>query len=328
MSKQSESRAKGLIWQSITLHQLQVFEATARHCNFTRAAEELFLTQPTVSMQVKQLSKSVGMPLFEKVGKRLYMTDAGKAVFETSQAVFDRLSQLEAAIISLQGMEAGKLRLGATTTAQYIVPKMLAPFCQTYPGVEISLEIDKHKNVVERLNNNQDDLYILSQLPDRDDIQARSFLCNPLVVVAPAAHPLAQQETISLETLVKEPMILRERGSATREAVETLLAERGLVPQVRMELDNNEAIKQSIAEGLGLSVLSLHSLSRISSASELVILNVEGFPIHRQWYAVFLKSKALPVAAQTFLEYLLQESQQYCQIYPHPTANLMESLAG
>jgi DNA-binding transcriptional LysR family regulator len=327
MSKQSD-RAKNLLWQSITLHQLQVFEATARHCNFTRAAEELFLTQPTVSMQVKQLSKSVGMPLFEKVGKRLYMTDAGQAVFEACQAVFDRLAQLESSLLDLQGMESGKLRLGATTTAQYIVPKLLAPFCHTYPGVDISLEIDKHRNVVERLNNNQDDLYILSQLPDRSDIQSRSFLCNPLAVVAPSNHPLSQQSHISLERLVKEPLILRERGSASREAVEALFAERDLEPQIRLELDNNEAIKQSIAEGLGLSVLSLHSLSRISSVPELVALDVEGFPIHHQWYVVFLKDKTLPIAAQTFLDYLLRESQQYCQIYTHPAVERLESLAG
>ncbi|WP_416676401.1 LysR substrate-binding domain-containing protein [Egbenema bharatensis] len=310
------------------MHQLQVFEATARHCNFTRAAEELFLTQPTVSMQVKQLSKSVGMPLFEKVGKRLYMTDAGQAVFETCQAVFDRLAQLESSLLDLQGMDSGKLRIGATTTAQYIVPKLLAPFCHTYPGVDIFLEIDKHKNILERLNDNEDDLYILSQLPERSDIQARSFLCNPLAVVAPAAHPLAKQSNISLETLVKEPLILRERGSATREAIETLFAERELVPQVRLELDNNEAIKQSIAEGLGLSVLSLHSLSRVSSAPELVTLDVEGFPIHHQWYAVFLKDKALPIAAQTFLDYLLRESHQHCQVYTHPALERLESLAG
>lgn len=326
MNKQPHRLSKKSLWQSITLHQLQVFEATARHCNFTKAAEELFLTQPTISMQVKQLSKSVGMPLFEKVGKRLYMTEAGKEIFEASQAIFDRLTQLEVSLTALQGVESGKLRIGATTTAQYIVPRLLAPFCQTYPNVDVSLKIDIDRNIFERLNDNQDDLYILSRLPDRSDIQARLFLDNPLVVVAPASHPLAQQTHISLATLAKEPLILRESGSAIREAVESLFEKHNLVPRVRMELENDEAIKQSIAQGLGISVLSLHSLSPTSSILDLVTLNVEEFPIHRQWYVVFLKTRFLSTAVQTFMDYLLQD--QHRQIYPHPSSSAVEPLAG
>jgi LysR family transcriptional regulator, low CO2-responsive transcriptional regulator len=285
-----------------TLHQLKVFEATARHGSFTRAAEELFLTQPTVSMQVKQLTKAIGLPLFEQVGKRLYLTDAGRELFSTCQDIFYKLDQLEMSVANLKGMKQGKLRLAVITTTKYFMPRLLGPFCQRYPGIDVSLIVTNHEQVIERLADNQDDLYVMSQIPENIDVKAHAFLENPLVVVAPSNHPLANERHITLKRLVEEPFIMRETGSGTRRAFQKLLDEQKLSVKVRLELGSNEAIKQAIAGGLGLSVLSRHTL--LTDSSDVVVLDVEGFPIERQWYVVYLAGKQLSVVAQTFLEYL------------------------
>ncbi|HEY9621833.1 MAG TPA: LysR substrate-binding domain-containing protein [Crinalium sp.] len=291
-----------------TLHQLKVFEATARHGSFTRAAEELFLTQPTVSMQVKQLTKAVGLPLFEQVGKRLYLTDAGRELFSTCQEIFDKLDQLEMKVADLKGMKQGHLRLAVITTTKYFMPRLLGPFCQMYPGIDVSLTVTNHERVIERLANNQDDLYVMSQLPDNLEIKAHPFLENPLVVMAPRSHPLVKEKNISLKRLSEETFIMREPGSGTRRAFQNLLDTQGLSVKVRLELGSNEAIKQAIAGGLGLSVLSQHTLTLEGTSGEIAILDVEGFPIHREWYVVYLAGKQLSVVASTFLEYLQREA--------------------
>ena len=208
--------------RNATLHQLKVFEAVARHTSFTRAAEELFLTQPTVSMQVKQLAKAVGLPLFEQVGKRLYLTQAGKELYTTCQEVFDRMSQFETSIAGLKGLKQGTLRISVVTTAKYVIPRLLGSFCQRYPGIDISLTVTNHERVLENLSTNRDDLYIISQPPDDLDIAIHPFLENPLVVLAWRSHPLAQERHIPLKRLAEEPFIMREPGSGTRQSVQRL----------------------------------------------------------------------------------------------------------
>jgi DNA-binding transcriptional LysR family regulator len=287
-----------------TLHQLKVFEATARHGSFTRAAEELFLTQPTVSMQVKQLTKAIGLPLFEQVGKRLFLTDAGRELYSTCQEIFQRLDQLEMTVADLKGMKQGKLRLSVITTTKYFMPRLLGPCCQKYPGIDVSLTVTNHERVIDRLANNQDDLYVMSQLPEHMDIKAQAFLENPLVVIAPIDHPLTKEKNISLKRLVEEPFIMREPGSGTRGALQRLLDSQKLSVKVRLELGSNEAIKQAVAGKLGLSVLSRHTLLPEAANNELAILDVEGFPVSRQWYIVHLSGKQLSVVATAFLDYL------------------------
>jgi LysR family transcriptional regulator, low CO2-responsive transcriptional regulator len=288
---------------------LKVFEATARHGSFTRAAEELFLTQPTVSMQVKQLTKAIGLPLFEQVGKRLYLTDAGRELFATCKDIFSNLEQLEMKVADMKGMKQGHLRLAVITTAKYFMPRLLGPFCQLYPGIDVSLTVTNHERVIDRLANNQDDLYVMSQLPEHLEITSHSFLDNPLVVVAPSIHPLAHEKNISLRRLAEEPFIMREPGSGTRRAIQKLLDAQDLSVKVRLELGSNEAIKQAIAGGLGISVLSRHALT-LDTIGELTVLDVEGFPIERDWYAVYLSGKQLSVVASTFLEYLQETAKQ------------------
>lgn len=292
-----------------TLHQFKVFEATARHGSFTRAAEELYLTQPTVSMQVKQLTKALGLPLFEQVGKRLYLTDAGRELYATCHDIFEKLDQLEMRVADLKGMKQGRLKLAVITTAKYFVPRLLGPFCQRYPGIDVSLIVTNHERAIDRLMNNQDDLYVMSQLPENIDIEVHPFLDNPLVVMAPKNHPLAREKNISLERLSKEPFIMRESGSGTRKAVQDMFEENNIEVKVRLELGSNEAIKQAIAGGLGLSVLSCHTLTPEGDTGELTILDVEKFPIDRQWYVVHLGSKQLSVVASTFLDYLNAEAR-------------------
>jgi len=293
-----------------TLHQLKVFEATARHGSFTRAAEELFITQPTVSSQIKQLSKSVGLPLFEQIGKRLYLTEAGKELLSTCQDIFQRLNNFEMKVADFKGTKQGCLRLAVITTAKYFIPRILGSFCQQYPGIEVSLKVTNHEQIQRRMQDNEDDLYVISQPPEDLDLSSQPFLDNPLVVIARRDHPLAKLQHIPIEHLNNEMFIMRERGSGTRQAIQNLLAEHNVHVHVRLELGSNEAIKQAISGGMGISVLSEHTLISEGKSSELTNLNVEHFPIKRRWYVASLAGKQLSIIAQTFLDYLLAESQK------------------
>jgi DNA-binding transcriptional LysR family regulator len=289
-----------------TLRQLEVFEAIARLGSFTRAAEELFLTQPTVSMQIKKLADDVGLPLFEQVGKKIYLTDAGRELHKTCREIFKHFSHFEMAVADFKGLKQGTLKLAVVTTAKYFAPRLLGPFCQQYPGIQVSLKVSNRERVLERLADNQDDLYILGQPPEELDAVAEAFLDNPLVVLAPAGHALAGKKNIPLARLAEEPFLLREPGSGTRAAMERLFAGRELKIKVRMELGSNEAIKQAIVGGLGVSVLSRHTLALDAPMGQLTILDVEGFPIERHWYVAYPAGKQLSIVARTFLEYLKQ----------------------
>jgi LysR family transcriptional regulator, low CO2-responsive transcriptional regulator len=294
-----------------TLHQLKVFEAAARHGSFTRAAEELFLTQPTVSMQIKQLTKSVGLPLFEQVGKRLYLTEAGRELFATCRQIFETISQFQMKVADLKGLKQGQLHLAVITTAKYFVPRLLGPFCELYPGINISLQVTNHEQILERMVHNLDDLYIMSQVPEHLDVNCQAFLDNPLVVFAPTNHPLAQEKNIPIQRLSNEPFIMREPGSGTRRAVQSLFEEHEIKVKVKLELGSNEAIKQAIAGGLGISVLSRHTL--LTDASEFSILDVQHFPIQRSWYMVYPAGKHLSIVAHTYYEYLLEAAKKFVE---------------
>jgi LysR family transcriptional regulator, low CO2-responsive transcriptional regulator len=293
-----------------TFHQLQVLEAIARHSSFTRAAEELNITQPTVSQQMKQLTKTMGMPLVEQLGKRLYLTEAGKEVLSASQEISQRLTQLENSLNELRGLEKGRLSLATTTTAKYFVPRLLGAFKKQHPAIDLQLNITNQGQVLDRLSRNEDDLYFTGRPPKDLDIELRPVLPNPLVVVASKDHPLAQEtKAISLKQIVEEPMIMREKGSGTRSIIEQFFAENRLDLNVVMEMSSNEAIKQGIVGGLGISVLSLHTLALAGVDGPLTCLNVEGFPIQRRWYVVYPSGKQLSHAAQMFLEFLLNEGK-------------------
>ena len=292
-----------------TLRQLELFEAIARLGSFTRAAEELFLTQPTVSMQIKKLSDTVGMPLFEQVGKKIFLTDIGHELHRTCLGISEHLANFEMIAADMKGLKTGKLRLAVVTTAKYFAPRLLGTFCQQYPGVDVSLKVSNRERVLERLARNQDDLYILGQPPVDADVVAEAFLENNLVVIAPANHPLAKKKKIPLERLAKEPFLLREPGSGTRMATERKFDESGLKLKMRMELGSNEAIKQAVIGGLGVSVLSRHTLESDTPSKQFVVLDVKGFPIKRHWYFVYPSGKQLSIIARTFVDHLRQASR-------------------
>jgi LysR family transcriptional regulator, low CO2-responsive transcriptional regulator len=295
--------------QSTTLRQLELFEAIARLGSFTRAAEELFLTQPTVSMQIKKLTDTVGMPLFEQVGKKIYLTDIGQELLRTSRGISEHLANFEMIAADMKGLKTGKLRLAVVTTAKYFAPRLLGSFCEKYPGVEVSLIVTNRERLLARVDNNLDDLYILGQPPDDANVIAEAFLENELVVIAPAEHPLAGKKSIPLQRLTTEPFLLREPGSGTRMAAERLFEERGLKVNMRMELGSNEAIKQSVIGGLGISVLSYHTLEHDLPGKQFAILDVQGFPIKRYWYFAYPAGKQLSIIASTFIDHLRLASQ-------------------
>lgn len=291
-----------------TLHQLKVFETTARHSSFTRAAEELEITQPTVSSQIKQLTKAIGLPLFEQIGKRLYLTDAGQELLQTCQDIFARLDNFEMMVANLKGKKQGKLKLAAITTTKYFIPRLLGRFCQIHPDIDVALQVINHEQIQQRMLQNDDDLYILSQCPESIALSAEPFLDNPLVVVAHQNHPLAGQSQVPISDLSGEPFIMREFGSGTRRAIESLFAQQEVQVEVKLELGNNEAIKEAIEGGLGISVLSQHCMMKRELGSELITLDIEHFPIQRQWYVAHLANKQLSVIAQTFRDYLVAKS--------------------
>lgn len=297
----------------ITLHQLQVFEVAARHGSYTRAAEELFLTQPTVSMQIKHLTKSIGVPLFEQVGKKLFLTQAGRELFITCQDIFGNISKFEMSVADMKGLKQGYLKVTVVTTAKYVIPRLLGPFCKRYPGVEISLNVTNHSGILERLAENKDDLYILSNVPEEPDVKSYPFLANPLVVLASHDHPLANEKNIPIQKLADQPFITRESGSGTRGYVQRLFDEHKITPNVKIELASNEAIKQAIAGGLGISILSRHTIALEGASGQIAVLDVENFPIPCHWYVIHLAGKQLSVVAQAFLEYLQTEGKQIAE---------------
>jgi len=292
-----------------SLRQLKVFESVARNLSFTRAAEELHLTQPTVSIQLKQLSDIVGLPLLEQIGKRIHLTDAGCELLKLCHEIFEGLSRFEMLVSDMKGVKAGKLRLAVITTAKYFVPRLLGPFCQRFPGIDVSLKVTNRERVLQRMADNADDLYVLGQPPEHMEVVLEPFLENPLVVLAAHNHPLAGEKNIPLSRLVEEPFLMREAGSGTRLATERFFGERGLKLKVRMELGSNEAIKQAVAGGLGIAVLSAHTLALERNSDELVFLDVENFPIRRHWYVAYPKDKQPSVVALAFLDFLREESK-------------------
>ncbi len=287
-----------------TLRQLQVFEAIYRLGSFTRAAEELYLTQPTVSMQIRKLTDAMGVALFEHVGRNVEPTEAGSELYQACRNMFETLANLEMKISDLKGLKRGRLRMAVISTAKYLAPEMLGEFSRMYPGIELGLKVTNRENIINRMLANEDDLYIMGQAP-KGELKIESFPCapNPLVMLAPRNHPLVGKKNISLEEIAEYPFILREPGSGIRDATLRMFDDKGLRPKVRMELGSNEAIKHAIVGGLGLSVLSLHTIALEGADGPVAILDVEGFPILRNWYLVYPRGKELSLVAQTFLDF-------------------------
>lgn len=288
---------------NVTLRQLQVFAKVAETGSFTRASEQLFLTQPAVSQQIRLLTESIGEPLLEIMGRKIHLTRAGQELLRTAQAMSMQWQQFEEEICAERGLQHGTLKLAVVSTAKYFFPRVLGQFCQRYPGIDVRLEVVNRDRIIERIAANLDDLYVMSKPPENFDLVQEPFLNNPLVPIAAIHHPLASASHLTLSDLCQERFIMREQGSGTRIAIEQYLMEQGQSLNVRMELGSNEAIKQMVASGLGLSILSRHTLHRIPvEDDEVTILPVQGFPLQSQWQLVYLQQKKLSRASLAFLE--------------------------
>jgi DNA-binding transcriptional LysR family regulator len=297
----------------LTLRQLKVFESVARHLNYTRAAEELFLTQPAVSMQVKQLEESLGVALFEQLGKRIHLTEAGQEVLGYARRVTQQLDELETVLNRIKGLSGGRLRISVATTANYFIPTLLGTFSRRYPEVTVSLDVTNREALLQQLSENTVDLVIMGQPPSGLDVEAEVFMENPLVVVAPPEHPLARQKKIPLKRLQEEVFLVREPGSGTRVAMERFFAEREIHLKTGMEVGSNEAIKQSVQAGLGLGLLSRATIEQELELQRLVVLDVAEFPIMRHWYVVHRRGKRLSAVAEVFRDFMLKEARALLQ---------------
>jgi len=244
--------------------------------------------------------------LLEQVGKKVHLTDAGRDLVKATREIFSILDGFTMSVAERQGMKKGRLKLMAITTASYFAPRLLGEFSRLYPGIEVALRVTNREKLLASMADNPDDLYILGQPPEDIDVVATPFMENPLVVLAPPGHPLAGKKRIPLKRLAQEPWLMREAGSGTRIAIEKLFAGKGLELRPRLELGSNEAIKQAILSGLGISAMSCHALA-LDQAGQFAVLDAEGFPIRRHWYVVYPASRPPSLVARTFLDFLLKQ---------------------
>jgi DNA-binding transcriptional LysR family regulator len=303
------------------LPQLAVFEAAARLGSFTRAGESLHMAQPTVSTQIKKLSETLGLPLFEQVGKRIHLTAGGRALYAGCQELFTTLSRIENTLSDLRGLESGRLKLAVSTTGKYFAPRLLARFMDRYPGVDVSLQIHNRQGLIDRLARNEDDLYIFANPPVDHEVVRQPILENPLVVFARADHPLVGRKRIPIEVLAEEPFLMREAGSGTRMVAWEAFALKGYEPKVRMELSTNEAVRQAILAGLGISILSRYTLGLDSENPQLAVLDVEGLPIERPWQFVYPVGKQISPTARAFMDLVRAEAKTLVQDHLGHEAN-------
>ena len=291
---------------NLTFRQLRLFLALADTGSVSAAARALHVTQPTASMQLKEITQSIGMPVYEVVGKRVFLTEAGRELAETARAIAGEWEALRQKFDAMRGLTRGRLRVALVNTAQYFMPRLLGGFCQQHPEIDISLQVLNRDGVVARLRDNLDDLYIMSMPPADIELDDDVFMPNPLLLVAASTHPLAKKRKLPLEKLATDRFILRESGSGTRMATEQLFAGQRFRPNLRMELGSNEAIRQAVAAGLGVAVLPRHALESGQGNDEVVALDVQGFPLHSQWHVVSPKGKRLSPIASVFREHLLR----------------------
>ncbi len=297
---------------NFTLHQLYVFGMVARHKSMTEAAQHLHMTQPAVSIQIKKLQEAVDIPLIEVVGRKLYLTEAGERLYEAYKNIDLELESFEAVTSQLKGGLKGSLNVSCASTAKYFLPYLLGEFQKRYPEVQISLKVTNRNEVIHHLSQNEYDLGILTQIPNDDSIASIPFLENPLVMGAPPEHSLSGEEQVSIEQLIEEPFVFRELGSGTRMVMESYFKKNGMNISPIMELGMNEAVKQAIMAGIGLSLISRLSLGNELNLNKISILDMPDFPIMTHWHMLYKKEKRLTPVTQNFISFLQENNiEQY-----------------
>ena len=293
----------------LTLRQLKVFETVARNLSFTRAAEVMHLSQPAVSMQIKQLEENAGLALFEQVGRKIYLTEAGEEMSRYSHSIFQQLEELDEVLEELKGRHRGRLNIAVATTANYFMTLLIAVFNERMENLTINLDVTNRKGLIRDLENNDVDLVVMGQPPEHLDLVSEVFMDNPLVVIAASKHPLVGRKHIPLEELQSETFVMREMASGTRTTMERFLNEKGIHLKTGIEMRSNKAVQQAVQAGLGLGIVSVHTLELELETGRLAILDVESFPIMRQWYIVHREGKRLSPVVQAFREFIINESR-------------------
>lgn len=296
---------------NITFKQLRLFLALADTGSVSAAARKVHITQPTASMGLKEVADAVGIPLYEVVSRKVHLTQMGYELAKTARSICNEWESFEQHAHGVKGLTQGKLRVAVVSTAKYFIPRMVGTFCQRYPHIDISLEVLNRDGIVKRIEENLDDFYIMSQPPAHLDIVDEVFMPNPLLLIAPKDHVLAKRKIIDLTALNNEQFIFREKGSGTRMSTDAHFKKQKFKPVVRLELGSNEAIKQAVIGGLGLAVLSKHSLGGKHNQDDVAILRCKSMPIESSWHIVSLKGKKLSPIATTFKEHLLVQAKSW-----------------
>ena len=293
-----------------TLRQLKIFTTVARLLNFTQAANELHLSQPAVSMQIKQLEESVELPLFEQAGKQIQLTEAGREMYQYVRTIFQTFDEMEEVLDAMKGLDRGHINIAVASTVNYFAPRLLAAFSRSYPGIDLSLDVTNRERLIGLLKNNEIDIVLMGLPPEDIELVYEPFMENPLVVIAPPGHPLSGKKKIPAKRLAEEVFIMREAGSGTRLAMERFFSEKSIPISTGMQMTRNEAIKQAVRAGMGLGVVSGHTIELEVETGRLVALDVVGFPLKRHWYMVYRKGKRLSPPARAFHDFVLAESQR------------------
>jgi LysR family transcriptional regulator, low CO2-responsive transcriptional regulator len=309
--------------RNMTLRQMKVFAAVARHLSFTRAARELHLTQPAVSQQVKLLEAEVGLPLFEQIGRKVHLAPAGAELLRYTEQAMELLRQASESLSAMRGLKRGVLKLGAVSTAKYFAPSLLSTFTPAYPEVTIKFAVGNREEIIQQLAGNEIDLVIMGRPPRELETVAEPFAKHPLVLIASPTHPLAGKRRIRLSQLATQSFLIREEGSGTRASMERVFRERGMSIRVSMEVSSNETIKQAVMADMGISFISSHTVGLELAAGKLVILDVVGLPIIRDWYVIHLRDKKLAPIPAAFRAFLLEHGARIIQktvgdLAPHP----------
>lgn len=306
----------------LTFRLLQVYVTVVRCGSISEAARQLHLTQPTVSQQLKRLREAVGSPLLEQHAQRLTMTATGQALYQASRDVLGRFEDFSDQLSDLQQGSKGRFSIALVNTAQYVLPRLLGPFSQAFPEVDVTVHIGNRRQVLARFDRQEDDLYVFSHPPALAHAVAGRFMRNPLVAIAAAGHPLSQHSTITMEQLLSERLLLREPGSATRMLLDSWFQEQGLTMQKTLQMASNEAIRVGVAANMGIAVLSEHVLPK--EHPELAVLPVPGLPIESHWQFIVRNDQRLPQSAQRFLHYVHDHLDQWIEL--HFVCNELEGL--
>jgi DNA-binding transcriptional LysR family regulator len=295
--------------KGVSLRQLRVFASVAKHLSFARAAEELHLTQPAVSMQVKELEAAVSLPLFERAGRAVRLTTPGEYFLVYARRVLSTLKEAETVMTGLRGLQTGRMTIGMVSTAEYFLPRLVARFRAEHPALHMRLAVGNREQLVRQLRENEVDLAVMGRPPRDLDTRGEPFAAHPLSIVASPEHKLAGRRAIAPKALENEEFIVREPGSGTRAAMEHFFRDERISPPFAMEMTSNETIKQAVIANMGLAFVSLHTVGLELEAGQLVALRVAGLPLVRRWHVVNIQGKPLTPAAEAFRYFMLEHAE-------------------